>query len=162
VEQIGIRRTKDTAHKAELILYVADAADAGKPLNLPPEWKDKTIIVVYNKTDLHPLPEQKADNIVGISAKNGHIQPLLDKLQQRYSHEENTQATVITNARHYDALHRAEEAIAEVENGLQNNLSGELLALDLHDCINALGEITGQITSEEVLHSVFSRFCIGK
>ena len=73
-----------------------------------------------------------------------------------------TSAVMISNVRHYEAIQRAHEAIVRVQNGLQDGLSGELLSLDLQDCLAALGEVTGQITNEEVLHNIFSKFCIGK
>ena len=72
------------------------------------------------------------------------------------------QAVMLSNARHYEAVDRAHQAIGRVQEGLQNNLSGELLSLDLQDCLSALGEVTGQITNAEVLQNIFSRFCIGK
>ena len=71
-------------------------------------------------------------------------------------------AVMLSNARHYEAVRRAHEAIRRVEEGLQQGLSGELLSLDLQDCLTALGEVTGQITNQEVLNNIFSKFCIGK
>ncbi|MBQ0076224.1 MAG: tRNA uridine-5-carboxymethylaminomethyl(34) synthesis GTPase MnmE, partial [Bacteroidales bacterium] len=69
---------------------------------------------------------------------------------------------VISSARHYDALCKALKAIQRVQVGMQEGLSGELLSEDLQECLLALGEITGQITSQEVLNNIFSKFCIGK
>ena len=73
-----------------------------------------------------------------------------------------TSAVMLSNARHYEAVARAHEAIQRVQAGLADGLSGELLSLDLQDCLNALGEVTGQITNQEVLTNIFSKFCIGK
>ena len=73
-----------------------------------------------------------------------------------------TQAVMLSNARHYEAVVRAHEAIVRVQQGMRDGLSGELLSLDLQDCLNALGEVTGQITNAEVLQNIFSKFCIGK
>ena len=67
-----------------------------------------------------------------------------------------------SNARHYEAVTRAHEAIERVQIGLNEGLSGELLSMDLNDCLNALGEVTGEITNSEVLAYIFSKFCIGK
>ena len=74
----------------------------------------------------------------------------------------NTSGVTLSNARHYEAVKRAHEAILRVQEGMDAGLSGELLALDLNGCLTALGEVTGQITNEEVLHNIFSKFCIGK
>ena len=71
-------------------------------------------------------------------------------------------SVAVSNIRHYEALSRALMAIKNVEKGLEESVSGELLSLDLQDCLTALGEITGQITSQEVLNQIFSKFCIGK
>ena len=73
-----------------------------------------------------------------------------------------TSAVMLSNARHYEAVVRAHSAIERVQEGLVAGLSGELLSLDLQDCLNALGEVTGQITNQEVLANIFSKFCIGK
>jgi tRNA modification GTPase len=71
-------------------------------------------------------------------------------------------AVTISNTRHYEALVRAQAAIQRVQEGLQMQISGEFLSMDLQDCLTALGEITGQISSQEVLNNIFSKFCIGK
>jgi tRNA modification GTPase len=71
-------------------------------------------------------------------------------------------AVTISNTRHYEALTRALGAIRRVQDGLDIQLSGEFLSMDLQDCLSALGEITGQITSQEVLNNIFGKFCIGK
>ena len=73
-----------------------------------------------------------------------------------------TGAVMLSNARHYEAVSRAHDAIIRVQEGLVNGLSGELLSLDLQECLSALGEVTGQITNAEVLSNIFSKFCIGK
>ena len=73
-----------------------------------------------------------------------------------------TSAVMLSNARHYEAITRAHDAIERVQVGLSDGLSGELLSMDLQDCLNALGEVTGQITNSEVLANIFSKFCIGK
>ena len=98
-----------------------------------------------------------------ISARNKEIAPLLARLQEAGEQLTATRnAATISNVRHYEALTRADEAIRRVQEALDAGVSGEFLSMDLHDCLNALGEVTGQITSDEVLHSIFSHFCIGK
>ena len=97
-----------------------------------------------------------------LSAKSGEVDVLRDTLARVASEQMNTGAVTISNARHYEALMRALTAIRRVQQGLQDGISGEFLSMDLQDCLNALGEITGQITSQEVLNNIFSHFCIGK
>ena len=123
-------------------------------------------IRVVNKADLLPslpTPSDDSEAPVYISAKNKEIAPLLKRLQAAGEQLTATRnAATISNIRHYEALTRADEAIRRVQEGLDAGVSGEFLSMDLHDCLNALGEVTGQITSNEVLHSIFSHFCIGK
>ena len=117
------------------------------------------IIRVLNKADLGLKNE---DCRLKISAKNGDIEPLRQELVRIAKESMSTSAVMLSNARHYEAISRAHEAIVRVQNGLRDGLSGELLSLDLQDCLAALGEVTGQITNQEVLANIFSKFCIGK
>lgn len=73
-----------------------------------------------------------------------------------------TDSVLLSNARHYEALSSALVAIRKVKTGLSDRLSGELLSLDLHDCLDAIGSVTGEISSQEILNTIFDRFCIGK
>ena len=116
-----------------------------------------TIINVLNKADLGVTGEG-----LRISAKNGDIEPLKNELVRVAKQSMQTSAVMLSNARHYEAITRAHEAIERVQQGLKDGLSGELLSLDLQDCLSALGEVTGQITNQEVLANIFSKFCIGK
>ncbi|MBR1786683.1 MAG: tRNA uridine-5-carboxymethylaminomethyl(34) synthesis GTPase MnmE [Paludibacteraceae bacterium] len=177
IEAIGIERSRETAKKADVVLLVKDISEYSENSELSEfsefsefseksdnsENSDKKVIIVYNKSDLatsyHP---SVLENSVLISAKNGKIQPLTDKLLMMFANINEQQKTLISNARHYEALKNAKSAIDRVKEGLSIGLSGELLAMDLHDCLDSLGEITGQITSQEVLNNIFSKFCIGK
>ena len=110
-----------------------------------------------------PIPSDDPEVPIFISAKNKDIAPLLARLKAVGSQLTATRnAATISNIRHYEALTRADEAIRRVQEGLAAGISSEFLSIDLHDCLTALGEVTGQITSDEVLHSIFSHFCIGK
>ena len=157
IENIGIQRALSAARKAEVVLYVQDLTQAEQPL--PPLPEGKRVLKVYNKTD---LTEERRDGIC-ISASSGDIGTLKDAIYDAAGLTAVSQSgTIISSTRHYNALFRAHNAICKVQEGLNEELSGELLALDLHDCLNALGEITGEITNDEVLQTVCSRFCIGK
>ena len=98
-----------------------------------------------------------------LSAKSGDVEVLKQQLISYAREQYDTRnAVTISNTRHYEALVRAQEAITRVQDGLQMQISGEFLSMDLQDCLAALGEITGQITSQEVLNTIFGKFCIGK
>lgn len=153
IESLGIERTRQAIQKAQIIIYVEDVNAPTTEFVIP---EGKTVIKVKNKVDLLDKP------VEGISAKYGHIEPLKQALLQYAKSNLRNNCPVISNARHYDALQRAKQAIERVQTGLDQQLSGEFLSLDLQDCLNALGEITGQITSQEVLNNIFSKFCIGK
>ena len=163
IESLGIERSRKAIQNAQIIIYVEDATSPSIIYHLSSIPEGKTVIKVLNKVDL--LNDQMVnDQMVNvfISAKYGQIEPLKQALVEYAQQHINQSATVISNARHYDALQRAKQAIERVQTGLDQQLSGELLSLDLQDCLNALGEITGQITSQEVLNNIFSKFCIGK
>ena len=103
------------------------------------------------------------ENSIGISAKSGKVDNLRQLLITYAEEQCNIRnAVTISNTRHYEALVRAQSAIQRVKDGLELQLSGEFLSMDLQDCLSALGEITGQITSQEVLNNIFGKFCIGK
>lgn len=150
IEQLGVERSKQAAQKAQIIIYIANEDISFDAYNA-------SIIKVFNKSDLGT----KGDGIL-ISAKNNDIQALKDELVRLAKSQLYTSAVMLSNARHYEAICRAHDAIIRVQNGLKDNLSGELLSMDLQDCLSALGEVTGQITNQEVLSNIFSKFCIGK
>ena len=155
IENMGIERSRQAAEKAQIVIYLSDNG----------EWTldighSGTVIQVLNKIDLPLIANRKSK--IAISAKQGDIDPLKNELVRIAKESMQTSAVMLSNARHYAAVTRAHEAIGRVQEGLQNGLSGELLSMDLQDCLNALGEVTGQITNSEVLANIFSKFCIGK
>lgn len=157
IENIGIQRALSAARKAELVIYLQDLTQEEQPM--PPLPEGKRVLKVYNKSDL----TDKRKPGLCISAQSGNLEELQAAIYNAAGLNNNRNAgAVISSARHYNALYKARTAIGKVQNGLQTDLSGELLALDLHDCLNALGEITGEVSNDEVLQTIFSRFCIGK
>ena len=155
IETLGIERSRKAMEKAQIIIYVEDISSQQSAVSYQiPEGK--TLIKVLNKVDLLDKP------VEGISAKLGQIDILKQKLVEQAQKEVNHNGTIISNARHYEALVRAKEAIGRVQKRLDEQVSGEFLSMDLQDCLTALGEITGQITSQEVLNNIFAKFCIGK
>jgi len=178
VEQLGIERSRQAIRRAHIIIELLDATDPQSVIS-PTDLTDRQILTrVYNKVDL--LTATDLDQLLSanqcctdsavqssapicISAKNHEIAPLLSFLEQQVARlTAHSDSVLVSNVRHYEALCRANEALARVNEGLTSGLSGELLALDLHDALDALGEITGQVSSDEVLSTIFSRFCIGK
>jgi tRNA modification GTPase len=110
------------------------------------------------------LPNLKAASLLPVSAKNlMNIEFLKEKLFEAAAGEGvNTESTVVTNARHHDALRRADEALAEVLTGLDANITGDFIAQDIRRSLSYLGEITGEIGVEDLLGNIFGKFCIGK
>ena len=163
LEQMGVERSQKAIENAHIVVQVVDAFDPQFiPLSLHNEQR---YIVAYNKSDLvgNVIPCQADEQpYVVLSAKNNDISSLRDALIVIGQQMTSVNSVAVSNIRHYEALSRALMAIKNVEKGLEENVSGELLSLDLQDCLTALGEITGQITSQEVLNQIFSKFCIGK
>ena len=162
IESLGIERSRQAAQRAAVIIHLQDATQPLNTLSQITGIQYKTIIQVYNKVDIVPSFEAK-EGTIGISAKSGNID-LLRQLLITYAEQQSNirNAATISNTRHYEALVRALDAIKRVQEGLQMQISGEFLSMDLQDCQTALGEITGQITSQEVLNNIFGKFCIGK
>jgi tRNA modification GTPase len=162
IENLGIERSLQAAQKAAVIIHLQDATHPINTLSQLADTTDKTILQVYNKVDL--VPSFVGDkNSIRISAKNGTIEVLKQALVSYAEEQCNVRnAVTISNTRHYEALVRAQNAIQRVKEGLEMQISGEFMSMDLQDCLAALGEITGQISSQEVLNNIFSKFCIGK
>lgn len=147
VELMGIDRSIAAAHRARIILMMTEP---GVPYPDIPVRDDQTVIRIENKTEAF-----QAKFGIGLDALR---QQLLAAAPQTSDSD-----VIITNARHYDALMRAHQSLGKVIEGLQLNMSGDLLSEDLRDVLNILGEITGgQITPSEVLENIFKHFCIGK
>ena len=162
IENMGIERSRQAAQKAAVIIHLQDATAPMNTLSELDDISEKKVIQVFNKVDLVPSFVGR-ENSIAISAKNGNIDQLRQELVAFAAERcDMRNAVTISNTRHYEALVRAQEAIKRVLDGLQLQISGEFLSMDLQDCLTALGEITGQISSQEVLNNIFSKFCIGK
>ena len=125
---------------------------------------DKHLIIVANKCDLSPTPPASAHLSVSVKQALG-INLLQDRLISAADIPEiGTQEVIVTNARHYDALLNAHKSIQRVIDAFAMDLSGDLIAEDLRDCIHHLGSIVanGEITTQETLNTIFSHFCVGK
>ena len=168
VEQIGITRTYAAIDKARIILWIIDEEPSIKDINdMLQHAENKKLIVIKNKTDKINNNGYNLLNLpsVTISAKFGTG---MEELEQAIYESADIRSLtendiIVTNARHYDVLLRAHDSIQRVIEGLQMQLSGDLLSEDLRQAIDTLAEITGgQITPNEVLGNIFKNFCVGK
>jgi tRNA modification GTPase len=174
IEREGVERTMQKIKQAAIVLYLFDADEMSAKEVLADMKKlgnadNIAVIPVANKVDV--LDEVQAQvkfkeikNLVSISArKNKGIEELkkilYDAALQGASLQENI---VLTNARHYEALQATLTNLANAKKGIESKLSGELVASDIRSALNHLGEITGEVTTDDLLGNIFSRFCIGK
>lgn len=179
IEQLGILKTFQKLNQAELVLWVVDSTSSDEhweeiKSELSKHCNGKRVFLLLNKCDLSEsrltadtidISSLSIEQILPISAKTGKG---LDKLQELLVSmadipDLSESDVIITNARHATALMKAQESLHRVQEGLDTGLSGDLIAEDLRQCLEYLGEITGQsINSDEVLGSIFKHFCIGK
>ncbi|NWG27559.1 MAG: tRNA uridine-5-carboxymethylaminomethyl(34) synthesis GTPase MnmE [Ignavibacteriaceae bacterium] len=166
LEQEGVERSREVMRKADLILFIGDVNAGFSNLiatEIPSLNPNARIIKVLNKIDLDA--EKKFTEDIRISAINGEGIIQLLNILKNVAYKEGAyteKAAIVTNLRHYNCLRKAEENIIKSIKTLQANLSGEFLASDLRATESALAEIVGDITSEDVLNNIFSKFCIGK
>ena len=176
VERIGIQKTFEKIAQAQIVVYLFDAS---KQSDLTPtiveinkiknQFPQTPLVVIANKVDTLSKDEvtgltNTIDNLHLLSAKLGDGIEALKKHLVSYV---NTGAlrnndTIVTNTRHYDALLKALEEINKVQEGLNMGLSGDLMAIDIRQALYHFGEITGEITTDDLLGNIFANFCIGK
>ena len=172
IESKGIEKTKEKIKKAKILLYLFDINDTNinEIKNSLDSFRrdDLSIIIVRNKIDLkinnkNLLNDLKKLELIEISATE---KKSVLKLKERLIDEVNLlnpyTDVIISNSRHYEALKKALKAIEEVNKGLKENISGDLLSVDIRRSIEFLAEITGEITNDDVLGNIFANFCIGK
>ena len=172
IESIGVERSFEKMRAANVVMYLFDVneIEANTLQKVVDDFNKEQIqyILIGNKVDGKQLAVQQKfeafKDIVFISAKEHiHIDELKEALVEKAIHGDmHSEATIVTNARHYDALQKLATALADVERGLDEKIPGDLLALDIRQCLHYLGTITGQITNEDQLDFIFSKFCIGK
>ena len=178
IETMGIERTYQKIEQAGIILWVIDSgtpADKIKELsiNIIPKLKDKEVVLLFNKSDIITAEEQEQKKkllshldatTLFISAKKGDNIDLLQETLLKAAHlpQVGENDVVVTNLRHYESLTNALESIRRVKDGLDTELTSDFISQDIRECMYYLGEITGQISTDEVLGNIFSQFCIGK
>lgn len=173
LEKMGVEKTMEKIRQSALLLYVFDVKDMNREdlmydLSRLPVG-DIRVIVVGNKIDGEELPalqQQFNDlpNVLFISAQHHqHLEALKQQLMEMVLQKEQLgDRTIVTNVRHYDSLLKTGEALDDVLNALETGTSQELFVSDIRRALNYLGEITGDITNDDILASIFSKFCIGK
>lgn len=175
VEKIGVEKAKELAEEADLIIYIADAS---RLLNesdkeIAEICKEKKVLVLLNKTDLESRINEKdirllftehisvisisAQNRTGIEEVEEEIKKIFFRGELSFNNE-----VYLTNARQKEALREAEEALSRVEESIYAGLAEDFYSIDLMEACDALGKITGETTGEDVIHEIFSKFCMGK
>lgn len=185
IEQMGVEKTMEKLRHSSVFIYLFDvnSTTAEELLHDVLELKltDFKGLIVGNKIDtahwhdtakfywvLKNNPATAGinlhDQIHYISAAQGkHVDMLKDKLHHLVAADSQmSDNTIIANARHYEALIHANEALEEIRKGVENKASGDLIALDIKRALQYLGEISGEVTNDEILGNIFSKFCIGK
>ena len=171
VEQMGIQRTQMAINKALIVLWIIDKQPTKGEIQKMQELSSgKKLIIVQNKIDVSDPIDSNcflpyAVNLIYFSAKQNKNTDVIENAIFNAAGIGNYKDNeiIVSNARHYDVLTKANVSIKEVINGLQQQLSGDLIAEDLRKTIDILSEITGeQITSDEVLSNIFKHFCVGK
>ena len=173
IELVGMEKSMEKMKSADVVLYIFDVnsitGDELKTIITQFEKTNKKYLLAANKIDASEVKNvqekfKDVSKIILISAKNKTgIQDLKNALFASTVNENlTTENIVITNARHYAALKQVQHSIVDIKAGLENNIPGDLLALDIRHCLHFISEITGDITNEDVLDFIFSKFCIGK
>jgi len=175
IESLGIEKTFEKLDQASIVLLLVDASEISRAQLLTDvqkikdriEGKNKRLIVVANKVDkakgLIESKFERIDDVIFVSAKEKeNVKAIEERLFDFVQSGALNNDVVVTNARHYEALTKANEALIKVLEGLSLNITGDFLAMDIRQALHHLGEITGDITTDDLLDNIFSKFCIGK
>jgi len=168
IESEGIRRALDKAKDASVVLYLFDAStdqasSVQQALDSTALGAESTVAVIWNKTDLAPPPPASGALEFHISAAAGNgVEALKAWLGQWGNQSVDSDAIMVTNFRHYEALVEARTALEATRQGLLEGIPGDLVASDVRQALHHLGSITGEIDPEDILDHIFSNFCIGK
>ena len=183
IEKMGVEKTIEKIAKSTVVIYVFDVLESA-PKDL---WEDverflqgsKALtanskqIFVANKMDLNPYTQPTdyfkdnlitSDNLITVSAKNQmNIEYLKEALYNLVVDNPNfVDQTIVTNSRHYEALQKSLESLDDVLKGMKNGVTSDFIAMDIRQALHHLGEITGEISTDDLLGNIFSNFCIGK
>jgi tRNA modification GTPase len=178
---IGIKKTHEKIDQAAVILLIDEITDSAESINKRTQLiremikgSEKCLIILINKTDAAPdnrksdlaarINLKEKESLLFISAKDGSgLEELRLKLGEVVLKDKlSSEEIIITNLRHYEALLKVSQSLERVMSGLENQIPEDLIAIDIRQAIHFLGEITGEITTDEILGNIFKNFCIGK
>lgn len=170
VEAIGVKRSVDAIEEADLVLFVIDSEEGfnHEDKEVLDKIKDKEILVVYNKNDKkdnYKVDELNSYNSINISTfDNDMIEKLKDKISSIFDLKSIAESnyTYISNARQIALLNKSLSIIDEIENAVNNDLEVDMFEIDVKRLWETLGEITGEVGSDDLLNEIFSKFCLGK
>jgi len=181
VESIGIQKTFEKIEQAQVVIYLFESSKfqvSGSQYiteieKIKNKYPLKQLIVVVNKIDLisesevNQIRQQLKELNVKLATISAKEKSGIDTLKEELLSLVNTGAlrnneTIVTNTRHYDSLLKALEEVQKVKWGLDSGLSSDLMAIDIRSALHYFGEITGEVTNDELLGNIFANFCIGK
>jgi len=178
IESMGIERSYNQLDKAEIVLLVTDISRSVQPIldrivKIRKKIGDQQLIVIANKVDIASIESQNQlsefplfpnEALVFIAAKSrDNLDELVQLMKQAVDFDSiGPEEIIVSNVRHYEALSMAHNAIGKVIEGLKTGISGDFLAQDIRECLHYLGEITGEVSTDEILGHIFKHFCIGK
>jgi len=166
IENLGIEKTLEKANKSEIILFIIDVSQEleSQLIELNKVRKDNIakVLVIVNKIDVSDIDLK--EDYIAISAKNGEgISALKNKLLNFINTEKISENdSIVSNLRHYEQLQLTLHEINSIINGMGNNISGDLLSINIRQALFHLGSITGEVTTDDLLGNIFEKFCIGK
>lgn len=175
IEQIGVNKAFEAIQKSAIVIYLFDSheissGDLKMEIDMLQEHIGTSqLVIVANKIDTENVADLKKEfsnypEIIFISAKtHDHVKDLKSKLLELFdARTVSATDTIVTNARHVNSLKNVNSALEKVLKGLDENIVADLLALDIRYALEEIGTITGQVTTEDLLENIFSKFCIGK
>lgn len=178
IESIGINKTKEQIEKANIVLFIAEIAEDHhaiiKDYKAIPIKDNQASIILLNKIDqfhtCHAYDVEEAVSTftgrvpcIAFSAKEGTaVERIKNKLVEIIKSDRIADVSTVTNLRHYEALKKANDALDAVVKGINSGITGDFVAMDIRQSLHHLGEITGEINTDDLLDSIFTRFCIGK
>ena len=166
IEQLGIKRTMEKINQSSLFVYVYDVNETSAETvkaDLAEIGAEVPTLVLANKVDISKTQAPTSDALPISAIDKQDIETVKAELYKLGVNEEvNLNQTIVSNARHYEALSHALSDLNQVQEGLKSLISGDFLAMDIRSALRHLGSITGDITTDELLGNIFGRFCIGK
>lgn len=177
LEGLGIERSKQKLREAEIVLFISDihksVEETIAEFNNLALTKDQTGVILLNKADTIPaaqaepktqaIAEKSGVKTLLITAKYKEtLQPLLSYFSEYIQHHNQVEGTIISNTRHYEALESTKLCLQKVIAGIDSGLSSDFVAMDIRESLFHLGSITGEVSTDDLLESIFSKFCIGK